>query len=244
MAAATQPAQSMALEQIRAWAMSLNGLPTREQYVDLLTHLGVFQALLLGALGIVYLLYGWSFFKPLVIANAVLIGTVLGAMIGSKATGQQNMQAIGALGGGATLAILAWPMMKYAIALMAAAAGTFIGYGLWVYIAGQTGHADPAQQAWAGALMGMVTLGMLTFIAYRETIVFFTSLQGALLAVTGGMALAMKIDSLTEPLSRNLVQNIHLVPVMIIIPALIGLVFQNAGLASKKAKKAKQPAVA
>jgi len=245
MAATTQPAESMGWEQLSAWTSSLNGLPTREQYVDLLTTLGVFQAVLLVALGIVYLMCGWKSFKPLVIANATLIGTVLGAAIGARDEGRQSMQIIGALSGGATFGILAWPTMKYSVALMAAGAGGFVGYGLWVYVAGLTGTEQPAQQAWAGAMVGMVAMGMFTFIAYRETIILFTALQGALLATTGGLALAMKIGSLTQPLSQNLVQNIHLVPVLIIIPALIGVVCQNAGLASKIAKKkAKQPAVA
>lgn len=245
MAATTQPAESMGWDQISAWTSSLSGLPTREQYVDLLTSMGVFQAVLLGALGIVYLMYGWSAFKPLVIANATLAGTLVGAALGARVEGQESMQIIGALCGGATFGILAWPTMKYAVALMAAGAGSFIGYGLWIYIAQLTGSAEPARYAWAGAMVGLVALGMLTFIAYRETIILFTALQGALLAVSGGLALAMRIGSLTEPLSRNLTENVHLVPVLIIIPALIGAVFQNAGLASKIAKKkAKQPAVA
>ena len=128
---------------------------------------------------------------------------------------------------------------------MGGLAGSFIGYGLWVYIASLSGNPEPTSQAWPGALIGLVGMGMLTFLLFQETIVLFTSLQGALLAMAGGVALAMRIDSIQPALSRALVDNMHLVPVLIVVPALIGVVFQHSGSAKKaKSKKAKQPAVA
>jgi len=219
-------------------------MPTRQEYVDLLTDVVFFEAILLVALGLIYLLAGWKTFKALVVVNMVVIGAILGSMLGSQSAGQ-NMQIVGGLLGGLMLGIVAVPMMKPAVALMGGLAGSFMGYGLWVYVASLNGNPDPVQHAWVGALVGLITLGMLAFLLFQETVVVVTALQGALLAVTGALALAMRVGSARESLSRNLVDNTHLLPILILVPTLIGIVFQCSGSAKlKKKKKAKQPAVA
>ena len=223
---------------------SQGSLPTREEFVNLLTDVAFFEAIVLVALGAVYLLYGWKAFKALVVINAVLAGSILGSMLGSQQEAQ-SMQIIGGLVGGVTLGIVALPLMKFAVALMSGLAGSFVGYGLWVYVAALNGNPEPVQNAWAGALLGLVSAGMLTMVLYQETIVLFTALQGALLGVTGALALAMRIDSVRPDLSNSLINNVHLVPIMIVIPMLIGVVYQYSGsVKMKRKKKAKQPAVA
>lgn len=237
LAAASQPDF---WDQLASWS----SLPTRTQYVDLLTSAAILQALFLIIVGIVYLVCGWKTFKVLVVANACLIGGIFGGMLGARMTAQ-NMQVIGAVAGGALFGILALPMMKYAVAIMGALAGSFIGYGLWAYIAAMSNSVDPTQYAWAGALLGLIALGMFGLVLMRETVIIFTSLQGALLIVTGLLALAMKWNSFRQPLEQNIVNNIHLLPVLVIAPTLVGIVIQNSGMAKKqKSKKAKQPAVA
>ncbi len=237
LAAATQPDF---WGQLASWS----SLPTRTQYVDLLTSAAILQALFLIIVGTVYLLCGWKMFKVLVVANACLIGGIFGGALGARMTAQ-NMQVIGALTGGVLFGILALPVMKYAVATMGALAGSFIGYGLWTYVAGLSNRAEPTQYAWAGALLGLIALGMFGLVLMRETVIIFTSLQGALLTITGLLALAMKWNSFQQPLEQNIVNNIHLLPVLVIAPTLVGIVCQNSGMAKKqKAKKAKQPAVA
>lgn len=239
--ATTQPAYAGLWNRLTA-ILSQGELPTRDRYVDLLVNMSGLEAVFLVAIGAVYLLCGWKVFKALVIANACLIGAVLGGLVGARLTGQ-SMTIIGAAAGAALFGVLAWPAMKYAVALMGGLAGSFIGFGLWTYVASISGSEAPAQYAWAGALLGLVTLGMLALVVFRESIIFFTAFQGALLVVTGASAVAMNIDSVRGPLSRGIVNNIHILPVLIIVPTLIGLVFQHSGLAKKKRKKAKQPVV-
>ena len=226
---------------------SQGSLPTRQEFVNLLTDVAFFEAIVLVALGAVYMLYGWKVFKALVVVNALLAGAVLGSMLGSTLGAQQDgqgMQIIGGLVGGVTLGIVALPMMKFAVSLMGGLAGSFVGYGLWVYVAALNGNPEPAQNAWAGALVGLASLGMLTVVLYNETIVLSTALQGALLGVTGALALAMRIDRIRPDLSNNLVNNVHILPILIVVPMVIGVVFQYSGCAKKRKKKAKQPAVA
>ena len=240
--ATTQPANAGLWGQLTTMS-SQGGLPTRSQYVDLLMNTSALEAVFLIAIGLVYLLCGWKVFKALVIANACLIGAVIGGMLGARATGQ-HMPIIGVVAGGALFGVLAWPMMKYAVAVMGGLAGSFIGFGLWTYVASVSGSAAPAQHAWAGALLGLITLGMLALVVFRESIILFTAFQGGLLAVTGALAVAMKLESVRGSLSQSMVNNIHLLPVLIVVPTLIGVVFQHSGSANKKSKKAKQPAVA
>ena len=244
MTEATEPAvQSGLWDQLMALS-SQGSMPSRQEFVNLVTDVVFFEAIVLVALGLVYLLAGWKAFKALMVANAVLAGALLGSMLGSHSAGQ-NMQIVGGLLGGLMLGIVAVPMMKPVVALMGGLAGSFMGYGLWVYVAGLNGNPDPVQNAWVGALVGLITLGMLAFLLFQETVVVVTALQGALLAVTGGLALAMKADSVRENLSRSLVDNVHFLPILIVVPTLIGIVFQCSGSAKlKKKKKAKQPAVA
>ena len=104
-------------EQVSALVSGGNGLPSREQFVEFVTSMGFFQAVVQVALGAVYLLYGWKVFKALVIVNATLGGAILGSMLGARMDGQ-NMQIIASVTGGAMFGIVAWPMMKYAVAVM------------------------------------------------------------------------------------------------------------------------------
>ncbi len=215
---------------------SLKGIPTREQFVSGLMNLDLLQCLLLVAIGVVYLLCGWKAFKVLVVANAAMIGALIGAFLGGMLKGP-NTQAMGAIAGALLLGALAWPLMKGAVAVMGGLAGSFIGYGVWKYIAGVSGSLTLGDYAWAGGLIGLVALALLAFVIFRETIITFTSLQGAVLAVAGVLAILLMFSGVREPLSRHLVSNLHLLPILIAVPAVIGLGCQHAALVKKKRRK-------
>lgn len=209
--------------------------PTTQQYVEYLLTLGVLQSVLLLATGLVYLLQGWRIFKALVIVNAAVLGAMLGFKIGSL-IGAPNLPLILGIAVAVLLAVLSWPLMKFAVSLMGAIAGSLLGYGLWMYCASAMGKPHLESYAWAGGLIGLITLGLLAFVIFRVVIMAFTSLQGSLLTVTGMLGLLMESQRLRETLQDELVQNVHLLPMLILLPAIIGMVFQNAGK-KKPAKK-------
>lgn len=222
----------------------LKEIPSREEFVNALVSLGALQGLLLLVVGGLYLTCGWKAFKALVIINAGILGAVVGGALGGMVNGP-SMQTIGAIAGGLLLGVLSWPLMKYAVAIMGGLVGSVLGYAIWDYAATVNGSLVPGQQAWAGALIGLVVLGMLAFVVFRESIILLTSLQGAVLAVSGGLGALMTVASIRESLRPDLIANVHLLPILVLVPAVIGVAFQHAELAKKARKKAsKQPAPA
>ena len=223
---------------------TLPDIPSPDKAVDYLLELGQGQygavmALLLFACGLVYMLQGWKIFKILVIANAAVLGAVLGAHVGSLLRGANTWLYLGA-GGGLLFAVLAGPLMKYAISLMGGLAGSFLGYSLWHYVADVVGRDDAGQYGWVGALIGLIVLGLLAFVILQAVVTIVTAVQGSIMTVSGIVALMMKYEPLRDSLETPLRQNMHLVALLVGVPAVIGFAFQFAG-AAKQAKKKKGP---
>jgi hypothetical protein len=153
--------------------------------------------------------------------------------------GEERLSLIMGISGAVLLALLSWPLMKFAVSIMGALAGSLLGFGVWVYVAGTMGRANPHEYAWAGALIGLITLGLLAFVIFRLVIIVFTSLQGSALTLTGMLALLLKSQALQDSLVDELTDNQHLLPLLLLLPAVVGVVFQNVG---KKKAPAKKPA--
>jgi len=197
--------------------------------------------LVLGA-GLIYLLQGWKIFKILVVVNAAILGVLVGNYLGGLLQGEK-MPLFGSLAGAVLLGVLAWPLMKYAVSAMGALAGSFMGYALWHYLVHAVGSGQLDRYAWVGALLGLVTLGLLAFVIFRIVIEVFTSVQGAVCAVAGILALLLKFDRTSESLKEALTGNLHLMPLLVIVVAVIGFALQHAGL-GMKGKKKPEPAKA
>ncbi len=211
-------------------------MPTVDNIISTLQSMELWLAFLLLVLGLVYLLMGWKAFKILVIANCAALGAAVGYTLGAKQGGNMPLFAGGA--GGLLLAVLSWPLMKCAISLMGAIAGGLLGWAAWHYVASTTGEGELVKYAWAGAALGVIALGLLGLVAQKFVVKAFTSLQGAVMSVAGGLAIAMMNDSANEELTKLIRENHHILPLMVAVPALIGFTFQYVGSA-KKAKKGK-----
>jgi hypothetical protein len=209
--------------------------PNRSEYVQSLLNLDPLHAVLLLAAGIVYMVYGWKVFKVLVVVNAAILGCAVGAMLGDMAK-TPNLPVITAAAGGLLLAVLAWPLMKVAVAVMGALFGYLIGDTLWFYIAQAINRPGLEQYAWAGGLIGLVTLGMLAFVILQITVMLFTSYQGALMSVSGVLALLLRHQSFKIDLTNRLINDLHLLPLIIAVPSVIGFTLQYFYF-SKKGKK-------
>ena len=226
-------------EQVTSLA-SIDKMPTRGEFVNSLGSLAAFYGLLLLCLGVGCLLYGKKSYKTIVVLDAIVLGTLVGAMVGGlmvREGDQQNTQAICAIAGGLLLGVVAFPMMKGGVAVMGGLAGAFVGYGLWLYVAGLTQSDGLENHAWAGAMIGLIAMGLLSLVIFNETIMVFTALEGSVLAVSGMLVLLMKFGSFREGLQRNLVDNVHLMPLLLVVPAGIGLAYQISAEVKKQQKK-------
>jgi hypothetical protein len=124
--------------------------------------------------------------------------------------------------------------MKYAVALFAGLVGSFLGANLWA--ATSTLVTDPVLKEhivatyWVGGLVGLVFCGMLAFLLFKVTVVLFTSVTGATLAMLGTLALLVRIQGVREAVAQWMTPN-HVntivLPLLAFVPAVIGLVLQH-----------------
>lgn len=173
-------------------------------------------AALLILAGVIYLLFGYYMFRVLVMLNAALVGAFFGATIGHNL----GSWSIGAIIGGFSAAAASLPMMKHAIAIFGATLGVILGASMWLL-----GGLEP-HLAWAGAAMGLIFLGMLSFILFRGSIIMFTSLQGGIMLVFGVLGLLFRSD-MGPHLTDGMLKERLLLPMCIFIASVIGLLYQQ-----------------
>jgi len=179
------------------------------------------QAIISISFGAVYLLYGWRIFKVLAVISFALLGLSLGLWAGD----QFDNKLLGGLLGLAILAALTIPLMRWAICILGAVAGGLLASGIWY------AFELPEQYILAGAAIGIVAGGMISFIVFKISVMLFTSLSGSALIIVGMLALLYRYETnLAEPTSRisNLV---HLenwfLPVLLMMGTIIGIIVQN-----------------
>ena len=215
-----------------------------DQLMAKLANLPVVMAAVFVAIGLVCMLQGFRLYKGVVILIALITGISVGYKLGQ--TVEAEVIVAGCLG--VLLAVVAWPLMKYAVAVAGGLAGAFIGANAWTgFVAQMSSHGFTLneQTPWIGALFGLLTLGLLSFILFELAVVLFTSFSGATLCVLGIMALLLQIDGLREGITNSLAKKPMIVPMLVIVPAVIGLVLQHQFGGLKKTpppKKAGAPA--
>jgi len=192
--------------------------PEQTDIISLCMHMGPAPAFLLVLLGVVYLLFGFYLYKALITFNAAALGALIGLIIGQKF----NQPVIGAVLCGFLAAALTWPQMKYAVALMGGLVGGVIGAGIWQSFGLETAYA------WTGAMMGLIFFGLLSFILYRGSIMMYTSFQGSIMLVFGLLALILKYQEIGLPLASKMTVNSFLLPIFVLIPTILGILYQQA----------------
>jgi preprotein translocase subunit Sss1 len=211
-------------------------IPNQDEFIKFMADpeaLGVIQAILLLAFGLVYLLQGWKMFKVLVVINATILGAFVGAYLGARLHGP-NMPIFCGVAGGLLLGALSWPLMKFAISVMGGLMGSFLGFVLWKYVAEALKRPSLNEYAWAGALIGLILLGMLAFVIFRFTVEVLTSFQGSMMAVTGAVSILFRFEGTRVRFQQVLNEHTHLLPILIGVPAIIGVVIQHASGKGKK----------
>ncbi len=194
--------------------------------------MGAAVALLLVLLGLVYLLFGFYLFKPLVLLNAAFIGAMVGVLVSGKTGGPLPSGILG----GFVAAAATYPLMKWAVALMGGLFGAALGFSLW-----RTFGLEPGF-AWTGGCMGVIGCGLLCFIVFRGSVMAYTSLQGSVMVVFGLLSLAFRYQDFAPRLSNSLEVKPFLLPMCIFIATILGLIYQQssalnanpAGAAPKK----------
>lgn len=215
-------------------------LPDREQFLTDIAALGPVHALVLAAAGIACLIWGYKIFKVLVVLNAACVGWLIGYNLGAS-SGSANTPLWVGLSGAILFGAVAWPLLKYAVCLMGALCGGLIGFTAWTIIANSLNKPGMLDHAWAGGLVGMVLVGMLTFIVFPMTVMILTATQGALMAVIGVLSLLF-LGGMGEGAKPEIKANHYLLAIIIGVPAVVGFVVQYAAEGGKAKKKPKPDA--
>ncbi|MFI5380543.1 MAG: hypothetical protein ACHRHE_14700 [Tepidisphaerales bacterium] len=192
--------------------------PVQQDFLTWCQQMGTGSAILIIIMGIVYLLYGWSMFRGLILLNAVLIGAYVGVIVGSR---YSTYPLAGGLIGAVVAGVTTWPLMKWAVAVIGGLVGAILGASVW------TAANLDSTYAWAGALTGLVGFGLFSFILFRASIIMYTSLQGAIMVLMGLLGLTFKYPDLAQKISNSLATQPLVFPIAVGVPVLLGLIYQQ-----------------
>ena len=196
---------------------SMTRYPEQGDLLQWCLNMGLGTGILLMLVGAVYLMYGWSLHKGLVTLNAAALGGFAGAWIGDKA----GYPLAACLSGAVLVALLTFPLRKWAIAGMGGVCGVVVGIGVW-----RSAGLDE-QVAWAGAVIGMISFGLASFILLRGSLIMYTSIQGSLMFIIGLLGLILKYQDVTPKVTHNMLSQPLILPIAVLVPTILGLVFQQ-----------------
>jgi hypothetical protein len=178
------------------------------------------QAVIAMSFGAVYLLYGWRIFKILVVIAAALVGMALGIKLG-KMLGDVNWQIWTAIGCGIIAGGACIPLMRWAVCAMGAIAGGILTSGIWY------AFNLPEKYIFAGALIGIIAGGMISFIVFRAAVMLFTCLGGGSLVILSFLSLLRTYEPTSEWVHDWFFNYKWFLPSLLIIPTVIGIIVQN-----------------
>ena len=198
-----------------------------EKFWEQVTSLGLLEALMFVSFGSVCLFYGWRVFKILVVISFGLLGLVIGIMAANKIGGPDS-QLLGGLVGMGVLAVLSVPLMRWAVCLLGAAAGGILTAGIWY------GCGLNLTYIWAGALIGMITGGMISFIIFKVAVILFSSMGGSALIVVGVLALLYLQPQMSEQIRELVFTRRWFLPVALSVLTMLGVILQNKFVKTSK----------
>ena len=185
-----------------------------------ITSLNPLEAITFISFGVVCLFYGWRVFKILVVISFAILGMGLGIVLAGKVGGDNN-QILGGVAGFVVLAVISVPLMRWAVSLLGAAAGGILTSGVW--------YACQLNEEYilAGALIGIIAGGMISFIIFKVAVMLFSSLGGSGLMVTGILALLYLYPETTEQVKELVFNESWFLPVALLVPTVVGIIVQN-----------------
>ena len=187
-----------------------------------ITDLSWLHAVIAISVGIVYMLYGWRIFRVLVVICFGLGGMFLGIFAGRHF----GSTIWGGVMGLVLFAIVSVPLMKWCVSALGALAGGSLTGAVW-YAFGL-----PLDYIWAGVVIGIVAGGLISFILLKASVMLFTGLGGSIIMMVGVLALVYQYETQvlnppTQHIFNSVYYNRWFLPVVIILPTIVGMIMQN-----------------
>ena len=184
-----------------------------------ITALNLVEALTFICFGVICLLYGWQIFKILVTLSFGLVGLFAGVWISRLLIGGNEMW-LGIICM-ALFAFLSVPLMRWGVSALGAVAGGILAGGIW-YAFGL-----PEQYIWAGAIIGVVAGGMISFIIFRIAVMLFTSFTGGALITVAVLAILYRYIGPAERVEELVFNHNWFLPAALLAPTAAGIFLQN-----------------
>ncbi|MCA9307624.1 MAG: hypothetical protein KDA16_13925 [Phycisphaerales bacterium] len=186
---------------------------------DMVTQINVVWAAIFVTIGLLCVIHGYKWHKTVILALAGMLGVWAGLTVGERIGETTVVASCMAV----LFVVLAWPMLRYSVALFGGLAGAFLGANVW------TALGYPAEDHHYGALIGLIVAGMLAFTAFRTVVIALTTVGGATLLTVGGLAALVHVESWRPSLIQGLESKPLLVPVLAAVIAATGAVIQAGG---------------
>ncbi len=200
-----------------ATATAPRTLPEQTQILTSLSSAQLVFPLALCVIGGLLMGIGFKAYRWIVFLNFIALGYWEGGRLGEP--GQIGI--IGAVIGAVLMGVAAMPLMKYAVAVCGGMVGAVIGMVIWAYC------EQPMDMAWAGGLVGLAVLGMLSFILFKTSVILFTSIEGASMFVLGACALLLRYKPWAADVGTNLNSKPALIPLLVVSLAAVALFWQH-----------------
>ncbi len=181
--------------------------------------LDLIEALTFIAFGAVWLFYGWRIFKILVTISFGLLGMTLGIWANQQLI-DGNSFWLGLICA-TFFAVLSIPFMRWGVSVLGALSGAILTAGAWIAL------GLPREYVWAGALVGLIAGGMISFIVFKIAVILFTSFGGSVLLAVGALAIMCHHMMPQDQFKDFTLHNPWFIPVLVLAPMVIGAFLQN-----------------
>jgi len=216
------------LAQATEQTTSITGFVPIELIWEQISQLSWLQAVMAISFGAVYMLYGCKIFKVLVVIAFGMLGMIAGIKAGEY-SGYEQWNIWGGVIGAVLLGLLSIPLMRWAVSLLGAIAGGVITSAAW-YAFGLPDN----YLILAGALVGVIAGGMISFIVFDAAVVLFTSLGGGALVVMGFLSLLWHYEPTTEQVYQWVHNSRWFLPAVLGTITALGVIIQKQILRLQK----------
>jgi len=190
-----------------------------DELSEMLGQISLVWAIIFLVVGGLCILHGYRWHKWVILILAAMSGIYGGMLLGEEVGGTRIVAVCMAV----LCAVIAWPLLRFAVALFGGLAGAFAGANAWTALGFDSGIHEH------GALIGLIVIGMLAFLAFRIVVILLTSIGGASLFVLGSLAALMHNDAWQGGMVESMHSNPLIVPILVASAAAFGIVFQLGG---------------
>lgn len=202
-------------------------MPTNRQWVDQMWASGEGIGLALTVGGIAYIFLGHSLYKTFTVVAYGFLGWWVGSAVIENYHVESAYAPLACLGTGAVLAAIAWPLAKHAASVL----GGIIAGLVVLQLCAAANVFPKTAMILAGVMFLAVTA--LAFVRHDEIVVFACAAIGAIMLVSGAVALFGQFPTVGKHFRQLLTHYPIVIWLSFVAPIIIGMAVQLGILKNK-----------